>query len=224
MYIGTSIGSNDVEMIPFLLGLKDRGILNYVELYIQPDVKISEILTWKKSGLVSICHAPHGEKSDYRYDYMEIGIQAASFFDPRIIVYDAGINNPPKTWNLPLNCVAENMPIKTSFGDVGMWATPQSFSGDFCLDFAHAWITAGIEGVDPKTYLQEFMRKKPVHFHLTDVMGARDHVLLGSGEMDLKFVASLLRGHMFVTIETDHELPNRKDNITSDLLTFNKYI
>jgi len=73
----------------------------------------------------------------------------------------------------------------------------------FILDFAHAYLSSLHIGGNYKEIIKEFMKFKPVMFHLSDGFlneKADKHIPLGKGNYDLPFFISLIKNHD-VTLE-----------------------
>lgn len=220
--IGTAVGSNDTDIIKDLRAFRATGMLDYVELYILPTVTIEEIAKWKESTLVKFCQAPHNEIAGFDLNYLNIGIEAAKILGVKNIIFNAGLA-PIINKDIPSYCWPENMPFKTSLGDLGIYATPDEIKRDFCCDIAHVWITARQTGVDPKILLEEFIKMDPKHLHMTDVKREVDHIPIGTGDIDLKYVVELTHSFPNITIETDHEKPNRLATVYNDLKILRKH-
>lgn len=221
MKIGTAVGTNDTFMIQRLRDLKKNGLLDYVELYILPSATIDEIARWRESNLVEFCQAPHDDLAGINMDYLNIGAEVAKMLGVKNIIFNAGITI--MTHDIPSHFWPETMPFKTSLGDLGSYALPEEIMRDFCFDIAHGWITARQTGVDPKVLFKEFIEKKPKHLHITDVKREEDHLPLGTGDIDLDYVVELIHTFPNVTIETDHEKPDRWENMVNDLKIFRKH-
>jgi len=227
MRVGISVGSDDYNLIPVLESYRHYGILDYVELYIQPDVKLFDLMEWNKAeSLIGYIHAPHGPYADFKPEYLDLAYSAYSVLKNSHgiseIVFDPGIKEN-KFFSTDSLMIPENMPYMTTLGDKGVMVFPEQMPKYFVFDFAHAWITATQTGRKPKELIKEFMALRPLHFHLTDVYGSKDHLPLGDGEIDLKFIKSVLLETASITIETDNLLLHRDDIIESDLLRFNLY-
>ena len=84
----------------------------------------------------------------------------------------------------------------------------------FCLDFGHAICAANSLGVNVYEYIEQFLEIKPQMFHLTDIEDITSvydsHPHLGTGQLDLKRILSMIPDNKHITLET---VKNSKDNI-----------
>ncbi len=204
------------------------GDIDYVELYILPDVKFKEILAWEKSSIpIKVIHVAHGSLGEVVPENIEMGLEFASrFFHPDWIIFDAGIDRTLDLWKWQdRGVLPETIPTIIMTGALGAFSIPDEVKGLFCLDFSHTWLTANILKMNPRTLIQEFMLKSPSHFHVTDCHGTnQDHVPIGFGEVDFPFVLSVLPPDATITIETEHELLNREDRMLADIRKFKEYV
>ncbi len=228
MKIGTTCGSNDTNLIEFLQKEKEAGEIDYVELYLLPDVKFKEILAWENSGLpIKVIHAAHGPAAEVVPENIEMTLSFASrFLHPDWIIFDAGIDRTFNLWQWQeRGVIPETMPTVTLLGSLSSLSMPDEVNGLFCLDFSHAWITANILHVNPRDLIKEFLLKGPSHFHVTDCRGTKeDHLPIGFGEVDFSFVLSTIPSDSTVTIETEHAMLNREDRMLADIRKFREYV
>lgn len=220
---GTALGTNDGRFIKELSEMQKDGLLDYIELYVLPTVKISEIHRWLTSDLnIAYIHAPHGLRVEYVKEFIPIAEHCYTLLKPkqvRGIVFDAGI--APAQFDIPNSIFyPENMPHKTSLGDSGYMTMPEEMSQFFVFDFAHAYITEQQLGFEPYSLIKKFMDKKPEHYHMTDTKEYKDHLLLGAGELDLKRIKNMIPDDAYVTIETDDFQDSRMLAIRQDLTYF----
>jgi hypothetical protein len=234
MNVGVSIGSADLDLIPKLRNLQSKGKLDYVELYILPDVKIVDLVAWQHTGLVKYAHAPHGPKAELIPEFLDIGILSTGTLDTDRVVFDPGIKKQSKQElpeDLPEVCCIgkriklfpENMPYITSLGDESICVWPDEMPKRFTLDFAHATIAAYQVGLSATELISAFINKRPSHFHITDCRKEEDHLALGTGDLNYKFIRKQLSKfkNPTVTIETDHEpRESHLERIESDLNFF----
>lgn len=232
MKIGVSCGSNDTNLIGFLFRLVQRGQLDYVELYIRPDASLKQLVDWADSGLVQVVHCPHDDHGNTPPGYLDLGTTAGRIVQAEYAVYDVGtiVNNRHPTitsYHNNFTVLPENMPYFNSLGERCGFShpdnTPLKFS--FCLDFTHAWVTANLLGENPDTIIAGFMAMTPKHLHLsgTDREIADTHCPLDQSlyHFDVDLVFAKLMGrvgdNIRLTVETNHETPNRELAIENDL-------
>jgi len=220
------VGSDDINLIPFLKRFYLNGMFDYIELYLLKTTTIYQLHSWLNSGIhIPILQAAHNGKAEIDSDSIKNAMAAVRFFHAGRIVFDPGTDLESLNETVMDDVlIPENMPLKTSFGTDGVLSLPEEMPENFCLDFSHAWITAEMFRLDPKRFIQRFLNKKPVHFHLTDTRDYEDHLPLGEGYIDLEFIFQKVPTNSTITIETDHEpRETREERIISDLLIAKKY-
>lgn len=204
MRTGVAIGTSRIDLIPFLELSYSNGVIDYVELYVEPQITVYQLKLWRKVPFIKIVHATHGEKSEFSLPYfdMTLFIINSRLLNQNIdyIVYHPFLIGDFKTQDKM--CILENMPYWI-LGEESGYALPQDMPRKFCFDFSHAWVTAEFLHQNPKELIRQFIKQKPCHFHLIDTNENSDHLTLGTGIMDLDFIAELIPEKATVTIETD---------------------
>lgn len=225
MKIGMACGSNDITLMPFFKRLYTDGLLDFLELHIKPNIMVKQVQAWKRFGLVKYVHPENGGRGNFVQDFMDIALDVMAISSWKKIVFDPGIVGECLETDAPIPDVSaiflpENMPYKTSLGDVCVNFMPSEMPRRFTFDVSHAWITATQLNLDHKKLIKDFIDMKPSHFHITDCRGTMDHMILGMGDIDWSYVVPLMPEHITVTIETDNLLKGRKENIIKDLKFF----
>jgi hypothetical protein len=221
--IGTACGTNDLVLLPYFKQLQEEELLDFLELHVKSNVTFKQLDEWRKSNLVKYVHPENGGRANFVEEYMNITIDFWTLSDFEGIVFDPGIVG--ESFDLTKvdefhSLFPENMPYKTSFGDICVGYMPSEMPKQFTLDVSHAWITAYQLKLDAKELVKDFLKKKPSHIHVTDCFATRDHLIMGTGEIDWGFVVNNLPEDITVTIETDHALDFRRENIKKDLMFF----
>ncbi|MCG3204052.1 MAG: hypothetical protein KCHDKBKB_00755 [Elusimicrobia bacterium] len=219
MKIGISMGSNDFDLLPLAVKLHVQKKIDFVELYLLEDAKLEELVIWKKTKIPLSLHAPHDEKANFVPELLELAIEASKILDVEHIVFNAGTYSGKLLYKYQ-NAYPENMPHITRFGDFGALSKPTDVrEGKFCLDVAHAWISAVMLQRDPKEFLKEYFAKNPPHVHIATSSNtdADDYCPLKDGVVDLAFVLDLIPENACVTIENDVDIKDRKSAIVGDL-------
>lgn len=96
----------------------------------------------------------------------------------------------------------------------------------FCFDFGHAICAANSLKKDIWEYLDEFISLNPNMFHLTDVTDITSpydsHPHLGTGQLDLVKIKSMLPQNAIVTLETNKSSKETLDDFIGDVLCMRK--
>ena len=218
-------GTNDLVLLPFFKELKSSGLIDYLELHIKSNATIKQLRDWQNTGLVKYIHSENGGRAEFVKEYLDMAIDVWTLSPYKGIIFDIGISgeaydltSDELNWGKCL--LPENMPYKTSFGDICVGYMPSEMPKTFTFDVSHAWITANQLHLDPKQLVLDFLKLKPSHIHLTDCYGTNDHLVMGTGEIDWQFVLDNLPKKITVTIETDNVREYRRENIKKDLLFF----
>ena len=220
--------------------LYNNGMYDYIELYVVPNTT-DTIEKWKKLDIPFTLHAPHflhevNLADESKFDYnMQIYKQVSNFADElnaKYIIFHGGIDGNVKetakqlaSFNDP-RALIENKP---------MIALPNKMGGEFCrgynpneirliketakcgfcLDFGHAICSANSQKIDVYKYCRDFMQFEPNMFHLTDLEDITSpydsHLHLGTGELDLNKILSMIPPKSIITFETNK---NSKENLS----------
>jgi sugar phosphate isomerase/epimerase len=195
--------------------LYDKGIYDYIELYVVPET-LKTLPLWKDvKHIPFVIHNPHfahgfnlanreKEKSN-----IDIYLQVKKFADElnaEHIIFHGGIDGNAeetvrqlKALNEP-RALIENKPliaIPNRMGGCfcrGATSDELEFIIDkakcgFCFDIGHAVCSANSQKKEPYGFLHELMRLGPTMFHLSDVKDITspydDHPHLGTGQLDI---------------------------------------
>ena len=96
---------------------------------------------------------------------------------------------------------------------------------DFCLDFTHAIKSAISQNKDYKTIIKDFASLKPKLFHLCDgtlKTEIDEHLNLGEGEFDLKFIKNIIQESKCKKVTFEVPKLNKLDNDIKNINYFRK--
>ena len=220
--------------------LYNDGVYDYIELYVVPNTT-DTIEKWKKLDIPFIVHCPHFahgfnlakiEKKESNFKIYQQVKHFADELNAKYIIFHGGIDGNVKetakqlaSFNDP-RALIENKP---------MIALPNKMGGEFCrgynpneirliketakcgfcLDFGHAICSANSQKIDVYKYCRDFMQFEPNMFHLTDLEDITSpydsHLHLGTGELDLNKILSMIPPKSIITFETNK---NSKENLS----------
>ena len=91
----------------------------------------------------------------------------------------------------------------------------------FCFDINHAMFTAISLKQDYRELIKEFVKLKPVHYHLGGQIikdrslpfDKREHLALGESDFDIKEIISLLPKDAEITLETKVDIKRTEDDV-----------
>ena len=227
------------------LRLYNKGIYNYIELYIVPNT-LNTLDKWNKLKIPFIIHCPHFAhgfnlaKKEKMKSNQKIYKEVKEFADrlnARYIIFHGGIDgNIEETAQQLSNleeprALIENKPYR---------ALPNKMNGEFCrgyspgeisyvkevskcgfcLDIGHAICSANSQKIEPYAYVECFLKLKPDMFHLTDNTDISfefdSHPHLGTGELDLNKIKKILPVDATITLETTKDTKDKLDDFIND--------
>lgn len=200
--------------------LYDKGVFDYIELYIVPET--SETLSvWKGlKHIPFIIHNPHfahgfnlakAEKKERNREIYEQTKRFADELDAKHIIFHGGIDGNVEETAAQLasfkepRALIENKPFialpDRMGGNFCRGATYDELKRiidtakcGFCLDIGHAVCSANSQGKEPYAFLRELISLKPAMFHLSDVTDMTSpydaHSHLGTGWLDIAWLKS----------------------------------
>ena len=195
--------------------LYDKGVYDYIELYIVPET-LETLSAWKGLKRIPfIIHNPHfmhgfnlakAEKKERNREIYEQTKCFADELDAKHIIFHGGIDgNVEETaaqlagFNEP-RALIENKPFvalpNRMGGNFCRGATYDELKRiidtakcGFCFDIGHAVCSANSQKKEPYAFLHELMSLKPAMFHLSDVTDMTSpydaHPHLGTGQLDV---------------------------------------
>jgi len=226
MLIGTACDTGDVAYIQYFQKLKSEGLLDFLELHIKSNATVNQLQDWGKTGLVKYIHAETGGMGEFMTKYLETAETSYNFLrttgEILGVIVHMGLDKQELDFSkidFPDYVLPENMPYMSSFKEKMYGYLPEIMCKNFTLDIAHAWMTAKSLKLDTYEFLDKFFDLKPKHFHITDCLGDLDHLVLGTGGLDITWAISKIPNDATLTIETDDTLKEyRKENILKDLI------
>ena len=149
----------------------------------------------------------------------ETARQLASFHEPRAVIE-----------NKPFRALPNRMGGEFCRGyNIAELKTVMDAAGcGFCLDFGHAICAANSQHVDPYEYIREMKEAlSPSMFHLTDIDDTTSewdsHPHLGTGQLNLGKICSMLPEDAIVTAETNKNSKTDLQDFIPDAQTLRFY-
>lgn len=229
--IGLKLWSTNIGYISTARELFTRDLFDYIELFIAPG-STETIPKWKGLGIPYVLHAPHsavglnlGDKL-HRGANLELVRQVDDFLAvllPAFVIFHPGVGKDLDESVLQFRSLESKFPamyqkiLIENKPQVGLrkerclGASPEemrflleSTQRGFCLDFGHVICYSVAAGKDWKNVVADFLRLKPVMYHLCDgFFSAKDtHEHLGDGEFDLLYLIGLIGLDARITLET----------------------
>ena len=228
---GLKLWSTDYDLIKEAGTLIKEPLFHYIELLVIPG---SEILFFQKVNVPYIIHITHegsglnladDKKEEFNLKIINESIRWADKLNAKYLILHPGFGEIEKTKDFltkinDKRILIENMP-KVGMDDEKMIGfTPEEVEElkkdkfGFCLDLNHTIKTAVSLKKDYKQYIKEFLRLKPLMFHISDGnldQEKDEHLDIGKGEYDFKFLMNCVKENesKYLTLETP------KDDLTS---------
>ena len=226
MKFGLKLWSTNNDLIDQAVHLIDEKVFDYIELMVIPNSEIKIFLI----DVPYIIHIPHEKfgvnigdhaAKECTLQMINESIIWADHLNAKYLILHAGHGSMQHATDLlcevsDSRLLIENMPKVGLDGEAMIGYSPaqiEELFGDgdmgLCLDFGHAVKAAVSLGVDYKGYVQEFMGFKPKVFHVSDGTLSEDrdeHMGIGKGEYDFRFLMSLIGSKGMVTMETPRVL------------------
>ena len=226
--------------------LYDKGIYDYVELYVVPDT-LDKIQKWKKLTVPFMLHAPHfmhglnlavPEKFDFNKKiYEQVEIYRKELNSKYTIVHsgiEGNIDEVVRQLSIikPVNFIIENKPYRAPLGEKKLCRgysieeiskVIKGTNCGFCLDIGHAICTANSLGQEPYEYLKKFNELNPVMYHISgnDIDSAVDkHLHLDQGNYDFKKIFDIINSDGYISVETNKDSKTNLNDFEQDI----KYI
>lgn len=210
--------TNSEEMFEEAVGLFEKKVIDFIELYIVPDSFVlgkADFLNDLKNIPTTI-HCPHTEHNfdiftlnDSRIElFKEQVIKTADFLGSKFIIVHAGIGESEAIFKENIRKIndkrilIENMP-KVGINDelcFGYSYSQLKFikdcGFDFCLDVAHAIKSSISQKVDYKEFIKKLILDfEPFYFHISNggINNEKDeHKNLFNGEFNIKWIKEVL--------------------------------
>ncbi len=240
---GLKVYSINFNYIRDAVRFYEAGLYQYIELYSVPHSYEKYIKIWKNLGIPFVIHAPHYSdginlaKKENRINNLALAEEAIKFADilkSKIIIFHPGVDGDIEETARQINeindrrIVIENKPYYSN----NKYSLCNGYSPEeirfimekagigFCLDFAHCICAANAVHIDPMNYAAEFLKLKPLIFHLTDgdytgIYDTHDH--FGMGSYPLKQLTGIIPQGSMLTIETIKNSQNNLNDFAEDM-------
>lgn len=252
MKLGLKIWSSNLEYILPANKLFEQNVYDYVELFTVPG-STATIREWKKLKAPRILHAPHSHSglnpASRKTEVANFALVAEveefrRALKPDIVIFHPGVDGPveesvrqfceirrlyPELHDI---AVVENKPQIGMKKELCVGYAPQEISRlmndaglGFCLDIGHAICAANSASLDPFDVLRDFLRLRPVVFHMSDgwMDAVQDaHLNFGCGNYDLATIFKMLPENPMITIETQKAAPDDLTDFVSDVIYLRK--
>ncbi|MFW9975815.1 MAG: GNAT family N-acetyltransferase [Candidatus Thorarchaeota archaeon] len=227
--IGVKIFTTNKESFRKLRELHEKGVIDYIELYIVPEVVDTDSLSVLKD-LPIIFHAPninHGfnlRDKDRIFDSSLNTIRNISnYLKVNTIIFHPGLESGKRDIKMiketllelkqDYDVILENMPKKPVRGQRNIIASNyeefREITTDIelkiCVDIGHTICSANYYGENPLEYLQKFINLRPFMIHIGDgdySSQADIHKSLLEGNFPLIEILSLIHPNSRITLET----------------------
>jgi len=228
---GLKLWSTDYGLIEEAEELIKENVFDYIELMVVSDTDISPFEKIKVPYIVHISHEDLGlniadnKKEEFNIKMINQAIEWADKLSAKYLILHPGFGEIKiaKDFLAKINdgrILIENMPKKGANDEKMLGFTPEQIKEltrnkfGLCLDLNHAIKAAISLKKDYKKYIKEFLKLKPLMFHISDgnLEEEKDeHLNIGGGEYDFKFLINCIKENesKYLTLETP------KDNLNS---------
>ena len=226
--------------------LYDKGVYDYIELYVVPET-LETLPLWKRLDIPFIIHNPHFAhgfnlaKAENKERNREIYEQTKRFADElnvKHIIFHGGIDGNVEETAAQLasfdepRALIENKPFVALPNRMGgqfcrgatydeLKRIIDTVKCGFCFDIGHAVCSANSQEKEPYAFLRELMSLKPAMFHLSDVTDMTSpydaHPHLGSGELDIaRLKREIFPENAVISVETNKNSKENLDDFIKD--------
>lgn len=241
---GLKLWSTNENYVKEAVRLYEKGIYQYIEIYMVPGTEKKMIDMWKGLNIPYVVHAQHfreglnlakKEAEDINRRLIDETRKFADSLSAENIIVHPGIAGDIKETARQLKeineprLLVENKPYYALFdGLVCNGTTPEEIGFVMkeagigcCLDVGHAFCAARGLKKEPLEFLKEFLNLKPEMFHLTDgdyesVYDRHDHI--GKGNYDIHAVLKLIPKGKRITVETVKDSKESLADFEEDIL------
>ena len=246
---GLKLWSNNKNYVKEAVALYEKGIYQYIELYVLPSIDDTQVSMWKDLHIPYVIHAPHFRdglnlaKKELKENNLLLIKKTQKIADAlkadKIIVHP-GISGDISETVRQLKGInekrflIENKPhYALDDGLICNGATIEEIkfilnntNVGFCLDIGHAFCAANAKKIEPLEYLTKLLRLNPVMFHLTD--GEKDgvfdrHYHFGKGNYNIKDITDLLLKDALITVETVKDSEDNLNDFIGDIAFLTRF-
>lgn len=227
--------------------LFDKGVFDYVELYVVPNT-LDTLNQWKALKTPFIIHNAHsahgfnlakkGNKARNRKIYDETK-HFADELKAQYIIFHGGIDGTPEETAQQLagfgesRALIENKPFVALPNKMGgnfcrgatfteLRSIINEVKCGFCLDIGHAVCSANSQHKEPYGFIKELLTLNPAMFHLSDVTDMTSpydaHPHLGTGRLDISWLKNNIFPHnAVISVETNKDNKQNLDDFVKDV-------
>ena len=247
MRFGLKLWSTNDFYIKPALSLFEKGVYDYIELYIVPG-SVGLLELWRELKIPFNLHAPHSFSGlnlaqkiceSRNFELIEQVDEYRKVLDPEYIIFHPGLDGYLKETlrqffrikkqysEIFKIAVVENKPSLGIDGEKCIGSMPEEIieisnkTGiRFCLDIGHAICTATDGGHDFMGMIHSFLKLSPGIYHLSDGIteSSRDsHLNYGTGDYPLQRILELLSKNAVMTVETDKASKENLNDFKKDI-------
>lgn len=219
---GLKLWSKNYNLLGEAKRLIEKRIFHYIELMVLPD---SNIVHFQKIKVPYIIHIPSenwgvniADKNKEKFNLEAISecMKWADLLGAKYLVLHPGFGEIERAKNFlkkikDSRILIENVPKVGINNEKMIGYTPEQIKTlmgskfGFCLDLNHAIKAATSLKEDYQDYIKDFLKLKPKMFHIADgtLKEEKDeHLAIGSGGYDFRFLISCLDKDTYLTLET----------------------
>lgn len=240
---GLKLWSNNKNYVKEAVALYEKGIYQYIELYVLPDIDDIQVSVWKDLHVPYVIHAPHfrdglnlanKELNENNLLLIKKTQKIADALKANKIIIHPGIAGDISETVRQLKeikemrALIENKPhYALDDGLICNGATIEEIKfildntdAGFCLDIGHAFCAANANKIEPLEYLKQLLVLNPEMFHLTD--GEKDgifdrHYHFGKGNYIIRGITDLLPKDAIITVETVKDSEDNLNDFIRDI-------
>ena len=246
---GLKLGSINTQYTDEILEYYDRGVFQYIELFVLSGSYNDTIAYWKQFHIPFGIHAPHtaagmnlANPADNKTNKVKIEetMRFADSLNGSYIIFHSGTNGKAEETVQQLapyvddRFLIENKPIKGFGGDyicVGAdYAELESIIDallcGFCLDFGHAICAANTLKTNPLEFIVQLKSLAPKVYHLTDgdyKSEIDSHYHYGKGTFPLKELLAFVPDGGMITNEAKRDNMSTLKEFYQDSIKLNEF-
>lgn len=240
---GLKLWSNNKNYVEEAVALYEKGIYQYIELYVLPSIDDTQVSMWKNIHIPYVIHAPHFRdglnlaKKELKENNLLLIKKTKEIADilkaDKIIVHPGIAGDIAETVrqlkeindarilieNKPYYALDDGLICNGATIEEIMFVLNNTNVG-FCLDIGHAFCAANANNIEPLEYLKQLLVLNPDMFHLTD--GEKDGVLdrhyhFGKGNYNIKDILEILPDNCYITVETIKDFNDSLEDFEKDI-------
>lgn len=247
--IGLKVGSINTQYTEEIIEYYDKGIFQYIELFVPIGSYQDTIGYWKQFHIPFGIHAPHtlaglnlANPADYVSNRAKIEetIKFADSLNASYIIFHSGTNGRAEETvrqlspYLDARFLIENKPVKGFGGDYICVGTCyyelkemiNALKCGFCLDFGHAICAANTFKKNPLEFIAQLQKLNPRVYHLTDgdyKSEIDSHYHYGLGTFPLRDLLDFVPDKGMITNEAKRDNMATLKEFYQDRIKLNEY-